>query len=220
MLLRPAISLVLVSAAFLAGAAAAAAHGGGRSQGYVSSFSSLDPPVLGLLVNVFGPRNRMQVTNYTRKPVVILGYDREPYLRLTGDAVYENVASRTAYLNSSRPVPATVDPKAPPRWRRIARGAAYSWHDHRIVWTGSAEPEVVRRAPDEFHRVFSWAIPATVGGEPVRMQGFLGWAPRPKTSEGRDWTLTVGLGVAAAVALAAAATVVGLRARRARRRAL
>src|SRR5262245_38259617 len=125
--LRPTIALVLAAAALGCVADGARAHGGGRPQGYVSSYSKLDPPVLGLLVNIFGPRNRMQVTNYSGKPVVILGYDREPYLRFTGRAVYENLNSRTAYLNESRPVPAYTDPNAPPRWRKLTRGAAYSW---------------------------------------------------------------------------------------------
>jgi len=215
----PALAAAILAAA-LAFVAGAGAHGGSRSQGYVSSFSSLDPPVLGLLVNVFGPRNRMQVTNYSGKEVVLLGYEREPYLRLTGQAVYENLASPTAYLNSSRPVPAFADGKGPPRWRQIARGAAFSWHDHRIVWTGAHEPPVVARAPDEFHRVFNWRLPGTVDGKPIAIKGFLGWAPQPKTDDGTDWLLPVAIGSAVVAVLLAAAAVLGLRARRAKRQAL
>jgi hypothetical protein len=220
MLLRPAISLLLISGALLACVADAGAHGGGRQQGYVSSFSSLDPPVLGVLVNVFGPRNRIQVTNYSGKPVVILGYDLEPYLRLTGRAVYENVASPTAYLNSSRPLPAKVSAGEPPQWRKIARGAAFSWHDHRTVWTGAHEPTVVVRAPREPHLIFRWRIPATVGRKPFAIKGFLGWAPRPQTGGDNGWVLPVAAGAGAAALVAAAAVTLGLRARRTRRQAL
>ena len=207
------------AAALLIVAGGAAGHGGSRSQGYVSSFSSLDPPVLGLLVNVFGPRNRMQVTNYSGKTVVILGVEREPYLRFSGKQVDENRASPTAYLNASEPVPPSATKDAPARWRIVARGAAYSWHDHRINWEGAQPPPVVESEPDTAHLIFRWRIPAKVGAEAVAIKGFLGWAPAPKTNhDGFDWLLPA-VGAAAAV-VAAAALAFGLRARRARRQAL
>jgi hypothetical protein len=138
-------------------AAGAGAHGGGRSQGYVATVSTLEPNVLGVLVNVYGPANRLQVSNYSGKTVVILGYQREPYLRFTGARVEENVASPTAYVNTSRTVPTSADASSKPQWRQIALGASYSWHDHRTVWRGSRPPLVVRRAPDKPHLIFRWA---------------------------------------------------------------
>jgi hypothetical protein len=205
--------------ALLSVAGGAAGHGGGRSQGYLSSFSSLDPPVLGLLVNVFGPRNRMQVTNYSGKTIVILGVEDEPYLRLSGKKVDENRASPTAYLNASEPVPPSATGDARPRWRPVARGAGYSWHDHRIVWKGAQPPPVVESDPKSPHLIFRWRIPATVDGRPFAIKGFLGWAPTPSTKDdGFDWLLPA-VGAAAAL-VAAAALGLGLRARRARRQAL
>jgi hypothetical protein len=216
---RTTISLA-AAVALLTAAGGAAGHGGSRSQGYVSSFSSLDPPVLGLLVNVFGPRNRMQVTNYSGKTVVILGVDHEPYLRLSGQKIDENRASPTAYLNASEPVPPTATEDARPRWRPVARGAAYSWHDHRINWEGAKPPPVVESDPTTPHLIFRWRIPATVEGKPFAINGFLGWAPTPSTQDdGVHWLLPA-LGAAAAVVVAATALALGPRARRARRQAL
>jgi hypothetical protein len=204
----------------LAVAGGAAGHGGGRSQGYVSSFSSLDPPMLGVLVNVFGPRNQMQVTNYSGKTVIILGIDHEPYLRLSGRKVDENRASPTAYLNASQPVPPSATGNARPRWRAVARGASYAWHDHRIVWKGTQPPPAVQRDPKNPHLVFRWRIPATADGKPFAIKGFLGWAPTASGGDGgRGWLLP-GVGAAAAVLVAAAALALAMRARRARRRAL
>ncbi|MFL6114934.1 MAG: hypothetical protein ACJ786_26835, partial [Catenulispora sp.] len=70
---------------------------------------------LGVLVNVYGPANRLQVSDYSGKAVVILGYQDEPYLRFTGASVQENVASPTAYMNTSRAVPASAHATSKPR---------------------------------------------------------------------------------------------------------
>ncbi len=198
----------------------AQAHGGTRSTGYVSSFSSLDPSVLGVLVNVFGSHNTIQLSNYSDKPVVVLGREGEPYLRFTRAGVSENVLSPTTFLNHSEVVPPRADPAAKPVWQKVASGNGFAWHDHRIVWTGAEEPPVVKQDPEVSHLIFRWSLPATAGGKPFRIKGFLGWAPPPKAPDGGTsaWVYTA---VAVGAALAAgAALVLAFRARRTRRRAL
>jgi hypothetical protein len=69
---------------------AAQSHGGTRSSGYVSTFSHLEPNVLGLFVNVFGRNNTMRLSNNSGKTVVVLGRSGEPYLRFAPDGVEEN----------------------------------------------------------------------------------------------------------------------------------
>jgi len=213
---------VAVAAAFaLTAAPCAHAHGGARSSGYVSSFSSLDPAVVGVLVNVFGSDNTMQLTNYSDKPVVVLGRGGEPYLRFTRTAVAENMRSPTTYLNRSRVVPAAASPDAKPLWRKVASGNGYAWHDRRIVWTGASAPPVVEQEPDVSHLIFRWSLPATAGGKPFRIEGFLGWAPPAKAKDGGTSSAWVSAAALAAAALAATvALVLALRARRAKRQAL
>jgi hypothetical protein len=187
----------------------------------VSSFSSLDPSVLGVLVNVFGSHNTIQLSNYSNKDVVVLGRAGEPYLQFTRSGVSENARSPTTYLNHSRVVPAGANPDAKPAWRRVSSGNGYAWHDHRIVWTGASPPPVVEQEPDASHLIFRWSLPATAAGRPFRINGFLGWAPPPAGVEDDGTSRWIYAAAVAATALAGAvAVVLAVRARRATRRAL
>ena len=46
------------------------------------------PNVLGVGVNVLGGDERLRLSNYSGKAVVILGYQGEPYLRFTTSGVF------------------------------------------------------------------------------------------------------------------------------------
>ena len=76
--------LVLLGAASagLACAGSAWAHEGGGHTRFVATVSTIDPPQLGLLVNVLGGHERLSVRNLTKKTVVIFGEDGRPKLRL------------------------------------------------------------------------------------------------------------------------------------------
>jgi len=216
---RAASRLALCVAVTLTAVPGAHAHGGTRSSGYVSSFSSLDPVVVGVLVNVFGSDNTIRLTNYSNKDVVLLGRGGEPYLRFTRSRVSENMRSPTTYVNRSRVVPAGANPDAKPVWRRVASGNGYAWHDHRIVWTGASAPPVVEQEPDASHLIFRWSLPATARGKPFRINGFLGCGRPAKKKDGgtSPWVYAA---LAAAALAGAVAVVLAVRARRARRRAL
>jgi hypothetical protein len=207
------------AAAALTVPAALHAHGThGVGEGYVSTVSGTRPPVLGVLVNVFGPNNLFRLSNYSGKTVVVLGARREPYLRFARSGVYENAAAPTTYLNRSRRIPASADAQAEPRWRKIAGGVTHTWHEHRVVWSAPDPPRAVEEAPDEPHLVFNWSIPATADGKPFRINGFLGYVASPKEDSRFDGRFGW-IGAAAVTALVAAAAV-AVRARRARRQAL
>jgi hypothetical protein len=214
--LRRASVLAATAVGVLATATGAAAHGGTRSQGYVSTFVALDPNVLGVAVNVFGPQNQLRLANYSGKTVVVRGYQGEPYLRFAGLNVYENLSSPTVYLNSSRSVPTAAVSGAKPRWHGVARSSSYTWHDHRIVWTAAKPPVAVQESPRDAHVVFKWRLPATADGKPFAITGFLGWVPPPATKGGdTDWSLVAGIAAAAAACVVLAAVAE----RRARRHA-
>ncbi len=171
--LRGQIVAVLAGAA-LTVASGVWAHGGTRSTGYFSTFSSLEPHVLGVSVNVFGRDNTIRLSNYSGKTVIVFGRSNEPYLRFSSKRIEKKMRSPTTFLNSSHTVPAGAGRDARPRWRKVASGASYAWHDHRIVWTGTRPPLVIRRAPHVSHLVFRWRLPATAGGKRFVIAGFLG----------------------------------------------
>jgi len=191
-------------------------------KGYVSNISAVVPNVLGVSVNVLGGDERLRLSNYSGRTVVILGYQGEPYLRFAGSGVFVNELSPASYLNRTRKPgglkPGSADPSAAPRWHRVGVGASYEWYDHRIHWTKNRPPDGVRRHPDRIQRIFTWRVPGRAGGKPFAITGLLGYAPPPASgSSAGDWLEAAGLG--AAGALAVGVLVVGVGARRRKRRA-
>ena len=195
----------------------------GGGQGYVSTVAGLEPNVLGVLVSVLGGDDRLRLVQLQRQD------DRRP--RLRGRAVpplrkgrrLQNLRSPATYLSSERDpakaqLPASVDPKAAPRWQQVAAaGESFIWHDHRIHWTEAEPPPIVQEAPDEIHRIFRWRIPARADGERFVVSGFLGYAPPPQPADDDGisaWLLAALICMTVLVAVA-----FGAGARRVRRRA-
>lgn len=210
---------VLLTAVLLAVAfpTAAASHKGVGGHGYVSTFSAVQPPVLGLSVNVLGGDDRLRVSNYSGKTVLILGYQGEPYLRLGDGGVFVNTRSPATYLNRFRYPPAlpadAADASAPPVWRRVRGGVTFEWHDHRIHWAARETPRAVADDPGHTHLIRNWRVPGRAAGKPFAITGFLGYVPPPgtRTEKERNWPLLL----VAACGLTLA--VVGVGARRAKR---
>jgi len=109
---------IVLGIAILAGSVPAAAHRGTGGKGYISTFSAVVPNVLGLSVNVLGGDDRLRLSNYSGKGLVILGYEREPYVRFDKGGVFVNARSPAVYLNRFRYPPAltpgAADASAPP----------------------------------------------------------------------------------------------------------
>ncbi len=210
---------LLVTLAAVA-APVATAHRGQHVEGYTSTLSGLEPNVLGIFVNVIGGDDRLRLANYSGEQILVLGYAGEPYLRFEKKGVYENFRSPNAYLDRFRyppgEAPTTADPRAPPRWVKVADGTTFEWHDHRIHWRSHDPPPAVKDEPDKVHLLFNWRVPGRAEGKPFLVKGFLGYSPPPKTDDDRGWVVPTAAGVGAA---ALAALGVGLWARRARRRA-
>jgi hypothetical protein len=172
------IRLLIASLVALAWCPAALAHGGGVP-GFTSTVTSTPPP--GVTVVVKDGDDRLRLENRSGSEVIVQGYDGEPYLRFARDGVYRNTRSPATYLNDDRygqaAVPASADPKAEPRWEKVADGDAYEWHDHRIHWMSPENPPQVRKAPDQPHHVFDWTVPASIDGKPFVLAGSLDYAP-------------------------------------------
>ena len=163
---------------------AAAAHGGGGALGFRSTVTRITPAVEGLRVTVLDHDDRLELDNRTGRPLIVLGYEDEPYLAFRDGHVYRNRHSPATYLNDDRygrvALPADADPTAPPDWVEVGQRETYDWHDHRIHWMSTSLPPKVEAAKDVPQHVFDWTVPATLDGRPLRIAGSLDYEPPPR----------------------------------------
>jgi hypothetical protein len=203
--LRGGLALAAVTLFALAVCSAAAAHGGGGALGFRSAVTGVSPATAGIVVTVQDSDDRLQLRNETGKPLVILGYEGEPYLKFDDGRVVRNERSPATYLNDDRygnvELPPEADAKAPPVWSEVAQKETYEWHDHRIHWMSSTLPPKVAAAKDQPQHVFDWKVPATLDRKPLTIAGSLDYEPPPS---GRPTYL---LGVLVVVAVGGAAAV-------------
>jgi hypothetical protein len=197
----------------------AAAHKGAAGKGYLSTILGLKPNVLGVFVNIIGGDDQLRLSNYSRKTIVILGYDDEPYLRFRGSSVHVNTRSPAFELNKFRYPPEKAEVGATqPLWRKVSNSPTYAWHDHRIHWPKRTPPPVVEKTPDQVHKVFDWRVPARANSKPFVIHGFLRYAPPPHADDERSsWVVPAVAG--GLTAMLAAVVAVGVGARRRLRRA-
>jgi hypothetical protein len=164
----------------------AAAHGGGGALGFRSKVVRISPTTSGLSVTVIDSDDRLQLRNETGRPLVILGYEGEPYLAFRNGRVYRSIHSPARYLNDDRfgnvALPARADAKAAPRWEQVASQEEYEWHDHRIHWMSRTLPPKVQNAKDRPHHVFDWKVPARLDGTALVIAGSLDYEPPPSAS--------------------------------------
>ncbi len=200
-----------IAFAFALTASTALAHQGNIN--FRSELDGVEPPVPGLDVQVLNYDDSLQLQNRTGETVVVDGYDREPYVRISPDgAVAVNTRSPAYYLNDDRygnaPVPAAADSDAAPEWRVVDRTGQYVWHDHRIHYMSTGTPAQVSD-PDQRTKIFDYRLPIEVGDRRATIDGTLFWVGE---AGGFPVLPFIGLG---AVALAGAAAIAIRRRRRA-----
>ena len=80
-----------------------------------------------MTVTVLDYDDRLQLRNETDKPLIILGYEGEPYLAFRDGKVYRNTHSPATYLNDDRfgrvALPKQADPKAVSSWDEVSSPA-------------------------------------------------------------------------------------------------
>ncbi|NUP50595.1 MAG: Dyp-type peroxidase [Catenulispora sp.] len=203
-----------------AGAASAHTVGGSGASNYVSTIGPLSPAVPGLTLKVVENGSKLEIRNEDRSgaDVVVDGYVGEPYLKVGPEGTYTNANSPATYLNNDRwaksPVPAGVDPKAEPVWKKVSDAPVWRWHDHRIHWMSTTPPPAVKSAPGKPHDVSTWRITLHRDGQTITADGKLAWQPGPSKALRlagvllaaavavwlcvRGWTMWVALTVVAA----------------------
>jgi hypothetical protein len=168
--------------------------------------TSVTPALPGLHLTAPVDGSFLRVRNTSATPVVVLGYEHEPYLRISSAGVWRNDRSPATYLNdegSIGEVPADADPHAAPEWTKVSARPVARFHDHRIHWMGNGRPAVVDRDPASAHLLKRWTVTLVASDTTVTVAGTLRWEPGSAWSRllGYGFVL-VGLGGAAAVCAA------------------
>src|SRR6476469_177681 len=170
----------------LAPAQPAFAHGGngGSSSDYRIEVTGYDGNHDGFVVRPVELGNRMELVRTTAAEVQILGYEKEPYIKLNADGVFENVNSPAHYTNLDRfsrtPVPATVNAKAAPNWVKLSDGNSVRWHDHRTHWMDPTPRQDVRDNPSVERVIFpANRVELLVNGKPAAAIVKVTWLPPP-----------------------------------------
>ena len=169
---RTTVLLATATSALLMLAWPASAHGNGV---YRTTAESVRPAVAGLAVTVAEDGAWIRVTNTGAEPVVVLGLDGEPVLRVARDGVWRSDrAPAVDIVDERRPAAADV---APPHWLPVSTGSTVRFRDIRVPRppAGLAAP-----AGANGQRVISrWTVPLRAGTEDVTVHGALTWSPAP-----------------------------------------
>jgi hypothetical protein len=176
---RPLAAAVALFALTAAAPTAALAHQGNPNM--KSVVRALQPRVDGISLQVLGGDDRFQLTNRSKETVLVQGYDKEPYARITSDGtVAVNHNSPAYYLNNDRygavTVPKTASAQATPDWQVLDKTGVFEWHDHRMHYMSRDVPPIVKDKTQRT-KVFDYAIPIELGARQGQILGTLWWAP-------------------------------------------
>jgi hypothetical protein len=176
---RPLAVAVALLALTAAAPTAALAHQGNPNM--KSVVRALEPHVDGISLQVLGGDDRFQLTNRSKETVLVQGYDKEPYVRITPDGtVAINHNSPAYYLNNDRygavTVPKTASAQATPDWHVLDKTGVFEWHDHRMHYMSRDVPPIVKDKTQRT-KVFDYAIPIKLGAAQGQILGTLWWAP-------------------------------------------
>ena len=119
------------------------------------------------------------LTNTSRRPIVVLGGDGEPFARIGPRGVEVNRRSpihiETARQNG-KPESLVEDPKAKPVWQLQSASPAFAWTDPRVRYAQERPPnEIVERG--EPVKLKSWQIPLRQGSRTIEVKGETRWVP-------------------------------------------
>jgi hypothetical protein len=148
---------------------------------YLTEIAAVTPALPGVTATVDPHGDWIQVSDTSASTLTILGYGREPYLRIDSAGVEQNVNSPSVYLNQAlfSDLSQSTEENLPPRWVSLTSGRAARWHDHRIHWMGGSRPPKVAAHPSVRQVIGNWAVHLVLGSTPVTVTGTLNWLPLP-----------------------------------------
>jgi hypothetical protein len=176
---RPLTVAVALLALTAAAPTAALAHQGNPNM--KSVVRALQPHVPGISLQVLSGDDRFQLINRSKDTVLVQGYDKEPYARITPDGtVAVNHNSPAFYLNTDRygavTVPETATAQATPDWQVLDKTGTFEWHDHRMHYMSRDVPPIVKDKSQRT-KIFDYTIPIKIGSDQGQILGTLWWAP-------------------------------------------
>lgn len=194
--------LVGLLVALLVGAAALPAYAATFSS-YRTKVTDLTPTTPGLTATSLENGEAITLSNTSATPVIVEGYQGEPYLKVTAAGVWQNDLSPAVYLNKEQTIgaiPNDANATQAPRWTKVSDGHRAQWHDHRIHWMGATEPPAVAADPGKPHLVATWHIPLRVGATTGEITGTLRYLPAGHWGSYLTYG-AIGLGVVIVVAV-------------------
>jgi hypothetical protein len=208
---RLSFAMSTVLAALLLATPVASAHQGNPNM--ESVVRAVTPRTSGVSIQVLNRDDRFELTNRSSQPILIYGYDDEPYARLLPDGTIEqNTTSPAYHLNQERDasvtVPKSADAKAPPTWKVLDKTHKFQWHDHRMHYMGKGVPPSVKDTKKR-QKIDDYTIPIKIGAEKGAIAGTLWWTPQKNSGPPAG---AIGA-LVALVALGAAAVVIRRRRR-------
>jgi len=124
----------------------------------------------------------LYVTNRGAEPVVVLGRDGEPFVRVGPGGAEVNRHSSTWADNARAQgqdlavAAAVVDPGAPPEWTLVRSAPNYSWLEFRGLYERDRPPRRVLKS-GETKVLRAWTVPIEQGGRRVELRGETVWKP-------------------------------------------
>jgi len=175
------VVLVLAAVAALAAPARGSAHVAASSVAAdsLARVRSLGPGLEGAQTRILGGDQRIWLKIDPARPVVVLGYVGEPFLRFSADGVAVNRRSPTARVTGTLPSRAPDAGSGPPLWKTLTSAHGYTWHDHRLRPPGTGDR--------------TWSIPVEAGGRRTAISGDARSEPPPPLW---PWLLPLGVAVA------------------------
>ncbi|MBJ7381756.1 MAG: hypothetical protein JHC66_04120 [Acidimicrobiia bacterium] len=132
--------VLLISPVLSASSASAHGLGGPESTNVDVSTSGADPSISGVSIRMLNLGYLIELNNSGPNTVVVIGYDREPYLRISPSGVEVNRRSPATFLNRSATpsgsLPDGLNARATPLWESTSKVPTARWHDHRAHWMG------------------------------------------------------------------------------------
>jgi len=130
----------LISPVLSASPASADGLGGPQPSNVDISERGTEPHISGVSIRMLNLGYLVELKNSGPNTVVVIGYDREPYLRIGPSGVEVNRRSPATFLNRSATpsgsLPDGLDARATPIWESVSNVPTARWHDHRAHWMG------------------------------------------------------------------------------------